>query len=79
MQHAHSLVEKHAFCFLKHPPLGEDKIMIYNKTSKYTPKKKNLMCFYNVLHHWQESWEKIFLKNCLQNLPKQFKKTAPKL
>jgi hypothetical protein len=37
-QNAHLLVEEHAFCFLKHPPLGEDKIMIYNTTSKYTKK-----------------------------------------
>jgi hypothetical protein len=47
-QNAHSLVEEHAFCFLKHLPLGEDKITIYNTTSKYTPKKKILTCFYNV-------------------------------
>jgi hypothetical protein len=44
-QNAHSLVEEHAFCFLKHPPLGEDKIMIYNMTSKYTPKKNNSNMF----------------------------------
>ncbi len=66
-QNAHCLVEEHAFCFLKHPPLGEDKITIYNMTSKYTKKNNNSNMFFTMLHHWQESWENISKKNCPPN------------
>lgn len=63
-QNAHSLVEEHAFCFLKHPPLGEDKITIYNTTSKYTKNNNN---------------SKIFLQCCIigKNLEKIFLKKLP--